>query len=333
MLSLYHAWITAWESKLAARDVDRQVQPFEWGTEWLSLPPGDDEAAALRSALENALERPDEFYSYRKPREFRLDGGHLTFESPIRTPYEDNNTTHADYYPGRRPTGRAALVLPQWNAAPTSHVALCNLLNRFGISALRLSMAFHGPRRPPGHVRAEFHVSSNLGRTVQATRQSVVDARCCLDWLESRGYDRLGVVGTSLGSCVAFLAAAHDPRVRAGVFNHVAGWFGDVVWTGLATRHVRASLEGHVTREQLNRYWAIISPASHTTRFRDRDFRSLMIWSAYDPVFLPEHSREVIASFQPTRALRLPCGHYTLGKFPFNWIAGLSISRFLAHSL
>jgi pimeloyl-ACP methyl ester carboxylesterase len=112
---------------------------------------------------------------------------------------------------------------------------------------------------------------------------------------------------------VAFLAAAHNPRIRAGAFNHVAGWFGDVVWTGLATRHVRAGVEAHITQEQLRRYWAIISPASHATRFRGRDFRSLMIWGAYDPVFLPAHSREVIASFRPTRALRLPCGHYTLG--------------------
>ena len=38
--------------------------------------------------------------------------------------------------------------------------------------------------------------------------------RCCLDWLEAQGYNRLGIVGTSLGSCYAFIATAHDPRIQ-----------------------------------------------------------------------------------------------------------------------
>jgi hypothetical protein len=81
--------------------------------------------------------------------------------------------------------------------------------------------------------RADYHVSSNIGRTIHASRQSVVDTRACLDWLVSQGYERVGLLGTSLGSCVAFIAAVHDRRVRAGIFNHVSMYFSDPVWTGI----------------------------------------------------------------------------------------------------
>ena len=102
-----------------------------------------------------------------------------------------------------------------------------------------MSMAYHDRRMPPELQRADYHVSSNVGRTIHAARQSIIDARACLDWLESRGFQRIAILGTSLGSCIACIAAAHDRRIRTGVFNHVSMYFSDVVWTGLATQHVR----------------------------------------------------------------------------------------------
>ena len=57
--------------------------------------------------------------------------------------------------------------------------------------------------------------SSTLNSTLSASeeRQAVVDIRSCIDWLETQGYEQFGVLGTSLGSCYAFIAAAHDPRI------------------------------------------------------------------------------------------------------------------------
>jgi pimeloyl-ACP methyl ester carboxylesterase len=186
-------------------------------------------------------------------------------------------------------------------------------------------------------VRADHHVSSNIGRTIHAMRQSVIDARSCVDWLESRGYERLGIVGTSLGSCVAFITAAHDRRLRAGAFNHVSTYFGDAVWTGVSTQHIRASLEGNIAQEELRQCWAVISPAIYLERLRGRDFHSLLVWGRYDPVFLPVYSQQVVESFRriglPYEELAMPCGHYTIGQFPFNWVDGISICRFLRKHL
>ncbi|HSW49073.1 MAG TPA: hypothetical protein VLH09_02810, partial [Bryobacteraceae bacterium] len=183
----------------------------------------------------------------------------------------------------------------------------------------------------------DYHVSSNVGRTIQACRQSVIDARCCLDWLASRGYGRLGVLGTSLGSCIAFIVAAHDARLRAGVFNHVSMYFGDVVWTGLATRHVREGFGDHITQADLRAYWGPISPATYLGRMAGRDMASLLVWARYDTTFLPEYSKQFVSSmFEtgcPVQVASLPCGHYTTGEFPYNLMDAFLMCRFLSRAL
>lgn len=337
MGTLYARWIRDWESRLAHRDTNRVVRPFEWGLEWLGLEAADGEPGArIREYVSRALEDSPGFFSYRRPEDYRLDNGRLSFTSPLASPYPENNLVHAEFFPVRH-ARRAVLVLPQWNAGAGDHVGLCRLLNRFGLSALRMSLAYHDRRMPPGLDRADYHLSSNVGRTIHACRQSVIDARACLDWLEIQGFERLAVLGTSLGSCIAFITVAHHERVRAGVFNHVSMCFSDVVWTGLSTRHVRQGLAGHVTQDELRHYWKLISPAVYVDRFLGRDVPSLLIWARHDTTFLPEYSRQIVEMFRvrnlPHQEFVLPCAHYTTGQFPFNWLDGLAMCRFLARRL
>jgi len=222
-MGIYARYMDRWERKLAMRDTNRVVRPFEWGTDWLhsldfpSCPAdanGNSAECVSRFATET-LADSERFFSYEPVRDYCLEGNRLTFTSPARTRYPENNTAHALWFPAPKDHGRALVLLPQWNSDADGHVGLAKLLNRFGISALRMTMAYHAERMPAELQRADYHVSSNIGRTIHASRQSVVDARACLDWLEQQGYSRLGILGTSLGSCIAFIAAAHDPRVRA----------------------------------------------------------------------------------------------------------------------
>lgn len=335
---VYARFIDRWERRLHARDSDRVVRPFEWGLEWLGLSRPDE----LGAYADRAVRCGQDFFDYAPVTDYRFDSEWLQFTSPLPSPHPENNTVHARYFPARRARGRAVVVLPQWNADARGHMALCRLLNAFGVSALRMSLPYHDRRRPPGMERADYAVSSNVGRTLHANRQAVLDARAALDWLAARGYSRLGVLGTSLGSCVAFIVAAHDPRVRAGVFNHVSTWFSDVVWRGLSTAHVRAGLETQVPLEDLRRYWAPISPASFVARLASRrgpgeEIPILVVWARYDPSFPPDLSREFCRLLReaglPHSELCLPCGHYTTGSTPFKWIDGLGMARFLAARL
>jgi len=334
-----------WERKLASRDTNRLVRPFEWGAQWLArlhfprCPAEINGHAAhyLSWFAAEAVRDSDRFYSYEPVREYRLHQNRLTFSSPAHSGYPENDTVHGLWFPARRDYGRAIVVLPQWNSGPDGHVGLAKLLNKFNISALRMTMAYHAERMPRELQRADYHVSSNIGRTIHASRQSVIDVRACLDWLESQGYRRLAILGTSLGSCMAFIAAAHDPRVRVGIFNHVSMYFSDVVWTGLSTQHVRKGFGDQVSQDELRLYWSVISPAPYIPRLCGREMQNLLIWARHDTSFLPVYSRQVLETFRrldlPHNVFTLPCGHYSTGQFPFNWMDGLAMCRFAAHHL
>jgi hypothetical protein len=276
----------------------------------------------------------------------------LRFTSPERTPYAENDLVNARWYPAdaRKQLGKpkqAIVVMPQWNADAFSHNALCSLFNRFGISALRLSKPYHDIRRPSELERSDYAVSANIGRTLSATRQAVVDIRCCLDWLESQGYEQFGVLGTSLGSCYGFLASAHDKRLRVNAFNHASAAVGDVVWAGQSTRHIRQGLEeAGLTQDRVRALWAGVSPLHYYKKFAsysvpgisanevtDTAKKMLLIYAQYDLTFPLEYSLQVVEAFNkyriPYEPRVLPCGHYTTGETPFQYIDGWHLGSFV----
>lgn len=225
MENLYARWMKDWENRLCFRATNRVVRPFDWGLEWTKDWPtseknprnGHTPAEYLKVLNEAVLESSDEFFGYETPTDFDLDGNLLRFTSPIKTPYPENNIVHGQWYPAAEKPGRrkvAALVLPHWNASLGQHGALCAGLAKLGVSAMRVSLPYHDYRMPAELQRADYAVSANVARTIDATRQAVVDVRSSVDWLEKQGYESIGICGTSLGSCYAFLASTHDPRIR-----------------------------------------------------------------------------------------------------------------------
>jgi hypothetical protein len=329
-----------WERRLAAAATDRIVRPFEWGLDWL----GDHTHAPASTASEQLerwsaamLAESDRFYAIDPCSDYQLAGDTLTFTSAVRTPHSENNIVRARFFPDDSPKGRrrAVLVLPQWNADAGGHVGLCRLINRFGISALRLTLPYHDARRPPELRRADYIVSSNIGRTAQVCRQAVLDARRAIAWLAGQGYESIGILGTSLGSCLSMLTAAHEPLIKAAALNHISPYFADVVWEGLSTAHVRNGLEGHIDLEQLRRLWLPISPWPYLERVRDK--RILLVYARYDLTFPVRLSRMLVEEFRRLNISHdvhvLPCGHYSTGVTPFKWMDGFALCRFLNRSL
>lgn len=330
----------AWERRLASVDTNRIVRPFSWGLDWLGLDEPDTASIAdrVRAWSRRAVEQSDAFFSLPPAVDGPvLDRDRLAMPSAVVTPHPENNVIRARVFrPDKaRDSHRAVVVLPQWNADADGHVGLCRLFARFGLTAVRLTLPYHEERRPADLLRAEFIVSPNIGQTAQVNRQAVLDVRRVVDWLEAEGFERIGIMGTSLGSCLSMLAMAHDPRIRVGAFNHISPYFADVVWRGISTRHVRAGLEGHVTLDELRDYWMPISPWPFIDRVAGRQV--LLVYARYDLTFPVDLSRAFLDEFarrrQPHRRAQLWCGHYTTGKAPFKFMDGYHLTRFLTGTL
>lgn len=328
-----------WERRLAFVP-DRVVRPFDWGTEWIddpSIADADDPGSALERWGERTATSSAAFYAVEPAGDYRLEGDWLTFTSAIVTPHAENNRVRARFFPETSPRGRrrAVVVLPQWNADEGGHVGLCRLLNRFGLTALRLSLPYHDARMPPELTRADYIVSANVGRTAQICRQAVLDARRAVAWLHGQGYTSIGILGTSLGSCLAMLTAAHEPRLRVAALNHISPYFADVVWHGLSTAHVRESLDGRIDLARLRRIWLPISPRPFLERVRGK--RILLVYARYDLTFPVDLSRMLVDDFRARGIAHeltvLPCGHYSTGVTPFKWMDGLTLCRFLNRNL
>ena len=323
------------------------------------------------------IQNSDVFFGYERPTDFRLEERHpqlfptnvrpetlaedaelrrmaeegklapaqfLRFTSPESTPYPENDVVNARWYPApehknpSRPK-QAIIVLPQWNSDGFSHNSLCPIFNRMGISALRLSMPYHDIRRPAELERSDYAVSANVGRTLMACRQAVVDIRCCLDWLEEQGYEQFGVLGTSLGSCYAFLASTHERRIRVNAFNHASTAFGDVTWAVQSTRHIRQALaDAGLTQDRVRELWSAISPCYYYPKMASEEAaahlkRILVVYATYDLTFPREYSLQVVKAFREYglnfEPRVLPCGHYTTGETPYKYLDGWYMGWFV----
>lgn len=340
------------ERYLATLNDNRIVRPFEWGTEFITdHPNGDDPRKLFAEYSKKTVANSAEFFfspeiaDYRL--EFRLEAAKnllkqelqtLSWTSGIETPSVENNTAYAQYFPHETNRKSAVLVLPHWNAKTGTYFDLCKFFNKVGLSALRLTLPYHEERMPPELERADYLVAPNVGRTLQSLRQSVVDTRSAVRWLKQQGYEKVGVVGTSIGSCVGFFAFVHDMTIDAAVFNHVSGYPADIVWHGLSTYHVKLGIGDNLELDELRDYWMPISPMAYMDKLAKLPPRpQRYIYTLYDLSFPVDLSRDVLQELKRRKikhsTAAIPCGHYTLGEKPWVYLDGYKIISYLRKHL
>lgn len=332
------------ERHFVALNDNRVVRPFEWGTEYAGGDGTADGAEFFADYSRSAIADSDSFFALKEPIEYSdpdsSSAGHhrISWTSALETPFPENNTVRAHYFPHGKNRRKAVVVLPHWNAKEGTYFDLCKVFRKVGVSAIRLTMPYHEDRMPPTLERADHLVAPNIGLTLQSVRQAVLDTRAAVRWLKLQGYEKIGLVGTSIGSCVGFLSFVHDPDIAAGVFNHVSSYFADVVWKGLSTYHVKESIHKKVELEDLRKYWLPISPAAYMEKLGQQQPRpQSYIYTLYDLSFPIELSRQTLSLLRENgikhSRTALPCGHYTLGEKPWVYLDGYKIVSFLRRNL
>lgn len=322
----------------------KQIHRFSWGLGHLGL---EDKAARPLEALAEYTrfytERSTDYLVPAKlhPDAYSLSGADLRFPSTVTTFDKTNNSVRCRYFP-RPQANSVVLAVPHWNGGGESYDRLCRFINRLGFSAAWLSLPFHngrgaGQRTAEGlSLPSTLMVSADIGLTLLCMRQAVQDVLSVVNWLEHRGYEHIGLLGASIGSCVAFLAAAHDPRIEGFFANLMSSYFGEVVWTGISTRHVRQSLERHLRLEELRDAWLLNSPINFLPALKENNpgLSHYVVSGRYDSTFYFYLTEKIIGAYDRYGIHYshkvLPCGHYTLGVFPFKAIDGFFVWRFFA---
>lgn len=327
--------IKKWEDEKGAEEDSRKVpEPLVLGVREAFSNAGDDIGIAefCRRSRKVTLDASSFYATGAKPTEFQYKDNELTFPSDIITETPSNNVVLARVAE-RKWSKSAAIILPHWNAESGGYQSFSDALGMIGVTAVELTLPYHGPRNREGAGISDYFLSSNVGRTIRSVRQGVLDTRRIIDWLTLRGYRSVFVIGASLGSCVAGLTGAHDERVRGSILLLTAGDFADVVWTGRATRHIREGLQNNLQLSQLEDIWSVISLSPFISRLGRPSHRLMILSARYDKVVLPNLTADFVSELREAHArVRwrvLNCGHYTLGAFPFSWMAFAAVAGFL----
>lgn len=235
----------------------------------------------------------------------------LTFPSPVTSACEANNTVYADYH---RPAGSGpfpgVVILDITAGDQRVSKTIARHLAQNGVAGLCVQMAYYGPRRPAGS-RLRL-LSADFQHSMEAVRQTVLDIRRAAAWLTSRpeiDRERVGVVGTSLGSMVAALAAEMEPRFRRVVVLLGGGGLVDAYYDHPKAAVLRTVWEAcGGTKEKVAAFIAPADPITCASNLKDR--RVLIIAGKRDEIVAPKMAEALARAAGADRLVWFDCTHY-----------------------
>lgn len=334
---MFHGWLDRWDEKRARRGDDvKKITAFALDADRAFQ--GAENVCTLDRFCEFSKRATATPSFFRAPlgsdTHFDRVGNFLKFPSDISTDVNENNTVWSKITEsGTR--DKALVIFHHWNARCRNH-QIAGYLSKRGVTVVEIALPYHFERSRTGSSYADYFLSANLGRTIQSLRQAVWDGQKVIRWIKSEGYREISVLGLSLGSWVAGLVAAHDANVTKAALFLTAGSLADMVWTGQATRAIRASLETTINVNVLRKAWAPLNLENYAYSLARRNLDLQFILAKRDTVVLPELSNALLerlnnAGAQPN-VLRLNCGHYSLAIPPYILAAGFNLRRFLSQS-
>ena len=223
-----------------------------------------------------------------------VDVTSVQFPSPVQTPHTVNNTVYAEFFrpkkPGKFP---AVIVLDILDGQQIVSRGEALWLAQHDIAALVVILPYYGPRRPTeGRLRL---LSTDVNKSVENITQGVLDCRRAAAWLAMQpcvDREKLGVVGTSLGSFIGGLVAASEPSVRSACLLLGGGGLVDAFYDHpSATSVVRLMAMFGLTKDTLRPYIDPADPLTYADQLRGK--RLLLIAASRDEVVPPVAMRRL----------------------------------------
>jgi len=276
--------------------------------------------AVTRERLEEYLSEcsghdPASYYSL--PEEdltvWRRDGNRLSWNSPIATPYPENNTARSLLFDIGEPAGAPTIILLHalMSANDFGYRRIAARFNHCGWNVLFPHLPHHYSRTPRRHANGSLAITSDLVRNAETLRQAVIELRQLIGWARRRGSRRIALLGTSYGAWVTALTLSLEQIDFAILLQPVAD-VGHATFGSPASRTM-ASLLGKkgIHRDSIDRHAHLSSPLHTGTATRPD--RITVIGGKHDRLSPPASLQKLCAAWGRARYLEVDQGHFGYG--------------------
>jgi dienelactone hydrolase len=216
----------------------------------------------------------------------------LTFPSSVVSKHAANNTVHAEYY---RPNGKGPfpgiLILDIIGGDQKLSRGIGTVFAQHGVASLFVQMAYYGPRRGPNDPKL---ITSDIPHTFAGIRQTILDNRCAAAWLASRPEvdpNRMGILGTSLGSFMSAITAAMEPRLDRVALLVGGGGFVDAYWDHPKAKTALSILSLFGGKEKMKQMIAPVDPITYADRLKTH--KLFLIAASRDEVVPPKAAQQL----------------------------------------
>jgi hypothetical protein len=232
----------------------------------LAPPPAENTLADLEAyascTLEDLFPAPARVPVVQVKRRWRLLGVesrlawfpslHRPLEPRFASRYRAYRETHSVWARWLRPkaaAGRPRLIYLHGFMQPETPIEelalLTTLATQLKVELIQVQPPYHGRRKPRrSRLDGELFFTADVVRSIEALRQSILDARTVLSWLLDHDERPVGIAGLSLGGALAAALTCLEPRFAfsAPLIAHmdVAATFADAPVLEGVRRELRA---------------------------------------------------------------------------------------------
>lgn len=181
-----------------------------------------------------------------------------------------------------------------------------------GVASAIMTLPYHIERAPAGFASGELAIQPNVAHLRETMIQSLWDIRRLIDFLASKSefeHRNYGIMGTSLGSIVASLAFAVDPRLKYGGFCLAGADIAHIIWNSSRVVGEREALrkQGY-TEERLRQELLSIEPLTYLQK--DPSKASMVVRAIHDTVIPFVDSEKLLTALHKPYHIELDTGHF-----------------------
>ncbi|MFD0084245.1 alpha/beta hydrolase [Priestia megaterium] len=238
--------------------------------------------------------------------------GEFGFESLIPSGDDLNDYVRGEAYLNESESKPNVIFVHGWRMKGFDRVKKIfhnSIMNNLGWNMYYYTLPYHLERQPETSLYSgEFMVSANINRTVESTRQAIVDLRALIQWIKNNKQGPVIIIGVSLGGFISNLVATLESEIDALVSIFYSNRLSYSIWNTIPGKYIRQDLETHgVNYNDLVKYWELTEPNQATPKMNKDNI--LLISAKHDQYVHIQDADLLWESWgKPTRYV-YNCGH------------------------